>query len=104
MSITWLDCPVHFNAVSRFVSIRRASERIAFTHVDHARELRRASRGFDAHNEPVSGGQNELINPPETARVMRRSIIMRAFTISCITIGAYRAAHLREEIEEDVYR
>lgn len=37
-----------------------------------------------AHNEPVSGGQNELINPPETARVMRHSIITRAtaFAIS----------------------
>lgn len=31
-----------------------------------------ARRAFGAHNEPVSGRQNELINPPETARVMRR--------------------------------
>jgi len=86
VSISWLDCSVYFNSVSHFVSIQpRASERIAFTRVDHTRELHYASRGFDAHNEPMSGGQNELINPPETARIMHRSIITRAFTISCIS-------------------
>lgn len=76
-----------------------AASGIAFTRVDHARELHRASRGFDAHNEPVSGGQNGLINPPETARVMRRLLIItRAFAISCI--GSYRAANLLEGIKE----
>lgn len=73
----------HFNPISHCVSI---SACITLSHalILHANYTARAAT-WTAHNKPVSGGQNELINPPETERVMRHSIITRAtaFAISC---------------------
>lgn len=58
------DCSPHillsYISLSQYFSVSR--ERITFTRVDFTRELHAAST---AHNEPVSGGQNELINPTE---------------------------------------
>lgn len=71
--LSWFDCSLYFNSVSYFVSLRPREWAYRFhTRWSSTWITPRESRGFNAHNELVSGGQNELINPPETARVIAR--------------------------------
>lgn len=64
------NCLLYFNFILHCVSIQwHACKYIAFTCIDQIRVLRGARHGFGTHNELVSSGQNELINPLETARV-----------------------------------